>query len=243
MPNYNYEKIREHYHSLTEIKKIFEDAAIKTGVIDGSLISEYEEFIEEAENDLPGLLKDFDETNYFSHVGGKTRYYRVEGIKVHIARNLGALKVKLDNTVNTPVTEAKSFHFVGDDSLRIILERDYQEIQKGIIAGNWKSAIILCGGSIEAILLDLLQKDQTTAKTSSKAPQEPNLDKWNLDDLIEVAVETDLVNKGAAKLSHSVREYRNLIHPGVELRSKLNVEPEEAKIAVEVLNILIRELA
>ena len=25
MPNYNYEKIREHYHSLTEIKKIFED--------------------------------------------------------------------------------------------------------------------------------------------------------------------------------------------------------------------------
>jgi hypothetical protein len=39
-----------------------------------------------------------------------------------------------------------------------------------------------------------------------------------------------------------VREYRNLIHPGNELRSKLTVGAEEARIAIEILNLIDREL-
>ena len=158
-------------------------------------------------------------------------------------RNLGFLKTIADDFSQTPVTEEKSFHFVDDIKLRKILERDYAEIQRGIISLNWKSSIILSGGAIEAILLDLLSKDAVKAKKSNKAPQEKDLSKWDLNDLIEVAVETDLVDGEAAKLSHSVRDYRNLVHPGKEMRSKLKVEPEEAKIALQVFNILIKELS
>src|SRR5258706_1878481 len=59
----------------------------------------------------------------------------------------------------TPVTQTKSFHFILNKDLRGILERDYQEIQRNIISANWKSAIILSGGAIETILLDLAQKN------------------------------------------------------------------------------------
>jgi len=143
----------------------------------------------------------------------------------------------------SPVTQTKSFHFVSDVGLRKILERDYQEIQKSIISANWKSTIILSGGAIETILLDLVLKNANTIKTCTKIPAgKPKPNDWNLNNLIEISLDTELVGAEIGRLSHSVRQYRNLIHPAVELREKMKVEPEEAKIAVEVLNILIREL-
>ncbi len=44
------------------------------------------------------------------------------------------------------------------------------------------------------------------------------------------------------KLSHSVRQYRNLIDPGNELRQQLLFGHEEARIALEILNMVDREL-
>lgn len=244
MQNYDKNKLREYYHSLSEMKRVFDEAS--SPVIESNLVIEYDRFLIQAKEDLPELLVDFNKDDYFSHnAQGSSRsvYYRLDGIRAHIGRNLGILKVRIDDASQTPVTETKSFHFITDDQIRKILERDYQEVQRNIISTNWKSAIILSGGSIEAILLDLLLKNEAAAKSSQKAPSEPNLNKWDLNELIEVGVDSKLVGAEVAKLSHSVREYRNLIHPGVEIRSGLKVEPEEAKIAVQVLNILIRELS
>jgi hypothetical protein len=52
-------------------------------------------------------------------------------------------------------------------------------------------------------------------------PEKPEVSTWRFVDLINVAVETEIVSKGAEKLSHSVREYRNLVHPQKELKDKL----------------------
>jgi hypothetical protein len=243
--DYDYDKIREYYHSLAEIQNVFNQYALKSSsMAEGNLVNEYQNFLSQAEQDLPGLLKPFNDNDYFSHSNdSRSRYYHAEGIQAHIGRNLGILRVRKDRASENPVTVSRSFDFVSDPQIKRILERDYGEIQRNIISGNWKSAIILSGGSIEALILDHLHNDEQMAKASPEAPSEPNLDKWHLNDLIEVAVETHMVGDEVAKLSHSVREYRNLIHPGVEVRTNLKVEPEEAKIAVEVLNILIRELS
>lgn len=106
-----------------------------------------------------------------------------------------------------------------------------------------KSVIILAGGAIEAILLDLVQADEAPAKGSGKAPKEPNVTKWDLKDLISVCVDLKLVTAGVERLSSPVREYRNLVHPGNELRTKLTFSAEEARIALEVLNIVHRDLS
>lgn len=144
----------------------------------------------------------------------------------------------------TPVIQPKSFHFISSDELRTILERDYLEIQRNIISANWKSAIILSGGAIETILLDVAQKNTTIVSGSKKVPAgKSNPTDWVLNDLIEICLDVQIVSPELGKLSHGVRQYRNLVHPAVELRQKMKVEPEEAKIAVEILNILIRELS
>lgn len=124
-----------------------------------------------------------------------------------------------------------------------IIERDYLEIQRAFVAKCWKSVIILSGGAIEAILTDVLMANERSAKSASKAPNKPDIRKWDLADLINVSVELEFVEVGVDKLSHSVREYRNLIHPGNELRSQLTFDEEEAKISLEVFHMIHRDLS
>lgn len=243
MNAYDFNKVREAYQMLAGINKVCEDSTEKNGNTEASgIVSEYESFLSETELNLPGLLKPFKRSDFFvTSYGPNSEYYNLSGIKMNIAKNLGILKARMSENEATPVVQTKSFHFISDLALRKILERDYQEIQRGMIASNWKSAILLSGGSIEAILLDILNKDPAKAKSSEKAPKEPDLNKWDLSTLVDVAVEEKFIGSEVAKLSHTVREYRNLIHPGVEIRKSLKIEPEEAKIAVEVLHILIRD--
>ena len=104
--------------------------------------------------------------------------------------------------------------------------------------------IVLSGSAIEAILTDLLLRDPRKAQAATKAPKhKPDITRWDLADLIHVCVEVGYVSPGVEKLSHAIREYRNLIHPGSEIRHKLIFGVEEAKIAMEILHIIHRDLS
>ena len=239
---YDTEKLNQYASALVGLKELISDSGQRySNTLNPPIVEEYKRLIDGATTDLPDLLVAFNEADY--RLSNNREYYQADAINLHVIRNLGIVKAKLTTASTTPVLVSKDFGFTQNATLRAILVRDYDEIQKSMISGAYKAAIILSGGSIEAVLLDLLHKDESTARASSKAPAESNLDKWHLNDLIEVAVDTNLVAGEIARLSHSVREYRNIIHPGVEVRGTLKVEPEEAKIAVEVLNILIRELS
>jgi hypothetical protein len=155
---------------------------------------------------------------------------------------IGRLKTIIEQPTNTPVTEQRQFRFINNVKLRTIIERDYSEIQRAYIAQCWKSVIILSGGSIEAILADLLKSNEKAAISAKSAPSETDIMRWDLSQLIKVAVELKLVSVGVEKLSQPLREYRNLVHPGNEIRNDLRFDSEEARIAIEVLNIVQRDL-
>jgi len=87
-------------------------------------------------------------------------------------------------------------------------------------------------------------QSQAKATTAKGAPaKKPDVRDWGLKSLIDVSVELGLVSAGVEKLSNPVREYRNLIHPGNEIQNSLTFGAEEAKIALEVLHIVHRDLS
>jgi hypothetical protein len=135
----------------------------------------------------------------------------------------------------------KEFAFVSDDELRNICKRDYEEIQRVQIAGAHKATIILSGSLTEALLLNALQVDETKAKSSSKAASGP-LTRWDFHDLLQVAIDMGLLNPGVTDLAKGIKDYRNLIHPGREVRTKFHVGSEEATIARQFVEIVIRDL-
>lgn len=201
--------------------------------------------LQRLQNESPELIPPFNKEDYFMHLAGMTnrRIYNLTGIRSYVAIALGRLQIAIEQPTGMPVTEKRQFAFVSDLALRTIVERDYVEIQKAYISECWKSVIILCGGAIEAILTDLLIQNETAAKAAKSAPKNSDITRWDLSNLIDVSVELPLVSAGIEKLSHPIREYRNLVHPGNELRNKLRFDAEEAKIAVEVLNIVHRDLS
>ena len=171
-------------------------------------------------------------------------FYRIAGFQAHLATILGRLEAELESTNDaSPVIEKREFRFVRDDKLRAILERDYSEIQTAYVARCWKSVIVLSGGALEAILLDLVTRNEAPARASSKAPRQADVTRWDLSDLIAMCVDLKLVDPYASMVSDATRAYRNLVHPGNEVRTGLTFAEGEAKLAVTVLEMIHRDLS
>lgn len=156
------------------------------------------------------------------------------------------LDQKAPNKAVDKLDEIPTFDFVINEKLRPLLIRDYKEIVSCKENDCWKSVVILCGSSIEAILYDIIKQNESKAKSLSSAPNRKGktlpLEEWKLDSLITVACGLGLISKGLTALNHSAKEFRNLIHPREEMKGNYKLQKEEAENALIVLKTLIRDV-
>lgn len=235
-------KLRQYFHSLRGIVEVLEEP--KVARTDHYIVDAIKEEIAQLLADFPETFPGFEPERFFTHAHDQLRFYDVSGLRTYLSRVIGRLQIMIEEPADTPVTQRKEFSFVRDGAIRQIVERDYAEAQRAFIAECWKSTIVLAGGMIEAVLADLLLAKQSLISSATKAPRnKPDVTRWNLAELIEVAVELKLVSAGVEKLSHPIREFRNLIHPGNEIRNDLQFDKEEARIALDVVHIVHRELS
>jgi hypothetical protein len=241
-PEERVKKLRGYYQSLRGQQRVLEQRASQKHVaIDEQAARPVVVEFLQIERDFPGLAPRFEAMSQRSDMGP---FYDLGGLQTHLAAVLGRLDVELQSSDATPITEHREFAFTLDPQIRAILERDHEEIQKAFIAGCWKSVIILSGGALEAILLDVVLQNESSAKSSKKAPaKEPDPRKWDLGQMIEVAVDVKLVGPYMLTVSDATRSYRNLVHPGYEVRSGLRFAKEEARIALTVLETIHRDLS
>ena len=229
-------KLRIHYHALKGQEGVLNQA--KAVTVDRLTANILQAALDTLEADFPKLVPKFS----VQGANSGENYFTLRPLRAHLATVLGTLEVHIADEPR-PVVESLLFPFVHESKLREIVERDYVELQRAFVAQCWKSVIILSGGAMEAILTDLLLDRESDAKAAPSAPNKSDITKWDFADLINVAVKLEMINPGVSKLSHPIREYRNLVHPGNELRNNLKFGPEEARIAIEVLNMLHRDLS
>ena len=152
-------------------------------------------------------------------------------------------------TNSDPLSEDPDFPFIANPELRSIIERDYQEIPRCLAAEAYKAATVMCGSVLEALLLDALSADKPKARQSAKALKgnggkvPKDLGKWSLRLMIAVGQDLQILPTTILGMSDPIREYRNLIHPAVEMRKKIAAEREEARAAQTVLDVIIKYLA
>jgi hypothetical protein len=137
----------------------------------------------------------------------------------------------------------ESFDSVSSPQLKDICRRDYEELRKVHRAQAHKSTMILSGGLIEGLLCDALDGQSSTAEAYYKKlyPKRKRV-KWTLECLIGVAEAMGIITPGATQLSHTVRDYRNLVHPRKEITSGYKVQKQQAEIAVNMVQIVMRDL-
>jgi len=127
--------------------------------------------------------------------------------------------------------------FIDDRELRELVIVDYEEARRSLAARNYKSVILLCGSIIEALLADALAQANKPGLTRAK------LLNYGLADLIREAEQQEIINDKVLIMHlEPIRHYRNMIHPGVQVRKSIEPDRSRAQIAMETANLLIKEL-
>lgn len=135
---------------------------------------------------------------------------------------------------------------ITDETLRGILLRDIHECAVSVIAEQYKSAIIICGSIIEAILVYVTEqkgivKYDIGTLLRGKAKTRPVKD-MDLNELLELGKQERIIDIEEYHLSNYVRAYRNIIHPSCEVRKSYNVDALTTNLMWNALLAVIREV-
>lgn len=165
-------------------------------------------------------------------------------------------EIEIDETA-TPITEDEflkrefsdiSIAEIGLKSvLSDILQQRIMEIEQCFSAGAYLSVILLAGSTLEGIILGLAIKHPQPFNTSKTAPKDKSgkvkqFNDWSLSSFIDVARDINLIQHDTQKFSHSLRDFRNYIHPFEQMKSNFNPRQHTAKICLQVLKTAIHEI-
>ena len=124
----------------------------------------------------------------------------------------------------------RQFEFVHNAELRPVLEQAFADSRDALERGEFGLALILSCGIIEAVLTDAL--DHALAGDPSAS----------FEVRIAAAERAGLIRGGCARLPPVARKYRDLTDANGELRSDAPVTEREARLAGQVLRVVMRDL-
>jgi hypothetical protein len=153
--------------------------------------------------------------------------------------SLRALAALIASQLDTGLLDAPQFaSFIRRPDLATILQRDYRELLSCFLSGAYKMCVVCAGSMIEAMLVDLIQSSWSLVVAKCPEVTSPTPDavpNWQLAEMIRRAGVAGIVSGGGAVVFDELREYRNLVHPRVELRGRHDSNRDAALAAIRAL--------
>jgi hypothetical protein len=128
--------------------------------------------------------------------------------------------------------------FVSDPGVKDQLRADLDELHNCMECRQWKASIVFVGSLIEAVLYHHIEG------TEPIRAQIAGFDKRSvgLSDLLHWARKYGVIDNNLFKLADSIRDYRNLIHPRVQKRMKVQVTEYLVQVGYGVLLEVVRQV-
>lgn len=110
------------------------------------------------------------------------------------------------------------------------------------------SAIFLSGSTLEGLFFSVANKIPEQFNRSELSPKYnetgkiKNFHSWKLSNYIDVAHEIGILGLDVKKHSHSLRDFRNYIHPSEQLRSGFYPDIQTARISWQVLKAAMHDI-
>ena len=135
-----------------------------------------------------------------------------------------------------------------DGAVTEILKLRVDEIEKCLSVDAPLSVIFLAGSTLEGILLGVALKYPKEFNQSKSSPKDKDgkvkqYQDWKLSNFIDVAYEVGLLAEDVKKYSHTLRDFRNYIHPYQQMSSRFNPDKHTAKISWQVLKAALFQLS
>jgi hypothetical protein len=132
----------------------------------------------------------------------------------------------------------RQFEFVHSAELRPVLEQTFADSRDALERGEFGLALVLSCGVIEAVLTDALDH----ARQQAHDAPEGRIADWSFERRIAAAERAGLIRSGCARLPPVARRYRDLTDADGELRVDAPVSEREARLAGQVLHVVMRDL-
>ncbi len=128
-----------------------------------------------------------------------------------------------------------------------VLNGRITEIRSSLNNNSPLAVIFLCGSTLEGILLGIAQKNPMAFNKAASAPKDKEgktkgFYEWTLNNFIDVSFELGFLQEDVRKFSHSLRDFRNYIHPYQQALSRFNPDQHTAKICWQVLKAAIYQI-
>lgn len=157
-------------------------------------------------------------------------------------------EIKEDDFLNKEFSEISLDKLDLDGIITDTLNARLDEIKRCLTAKAPMSVIFLSGSSLEGILLGVASKypkefNQTKSSPKDKEGKVKPHQDWTLSNFINTANELGLIKEDVKKFSHSLRDFRNYIHPYEQVIARFNPDEHTAKICWQVLKAAIFQLS
>lgn len=134
-----------------------------------------------------------------------------------------------------------------EPALTPILETRLKEVNICLKSGAPLAAILLAGSIFEGLLLGAAIQNPKEFNSAKGSPKDDNgkvrsFQHWSLAQFIDIACEIGLLKLDIKKFSHSLRDFRNYIHPYAQMASGFNPDKHTAEICLQVLKAAIADL-
>jgi hypothetical protein len=170
----------------------------------------------------------------------------------HLTRLINRLEILLGEEPMKEPLEERDFIFITDATLRLVLVLDYIEAQKAFIAEAYKACGLLCGGLIEGMLLNVVQRPDVATEQKldevAKRLKLPHVgksvdwDKVSMTGLIEMFKELGLISSPVLRFAEGARDVRDTVHPRAEVRQGNRVFRDEAEILLQLVKLIYNDL-
>lgn len=133
-------------------------------------------------------------------------------------------------------------------SIGELLDLRWREAQICVDHGAYLSATIAMGGLLEGLLLGVLSNHPKEANRCGAAPKDrtgsvKKFGDWTLSEMIDVAHDVGWFDLDVKRFSHSLREFRNLVHPYEQMATKANPDADTCSISWRVVQAAANDLA
>ncbi|MGX5834478.1 hypothetical protein ACWIJ6_10100 [Aeromonas piscicola] len=160
-----------------------------------------------------------------------------------------------ENSLNLSESDFLSREFSGftisdlglDSCITEILNVRIKEIEKTYKSEAYLSTILIAGSTLEGIFLGLASSNPRAFNSVRSAPKNKDgkvqpFHDWTLSAFIDVAKDLALIQLDTYKFSHTLRDFRNYIHPYQQMSSGFTPREHTAKICLQVLKAAMTEI-
>ncbi|MFC4994457.1 hypothetical protein [Rubritalea tangerina] len=127
-----------------------------------------------------------------------------------------------------------------------ILEQRWEEAKRCADSEAYLSTVIQLGSMLEAVLFGMTRNNPKEFNQARSAPRKEGkalpFHDWSLANLIDSAREVGLLNEDVKQYSHSLRDFRNYVHPYKQLASQFTPDKDTATISLHVFRAAMNQI-